>query len=187
MVKKNNHVAFRRKFIPDIAIRDAKLSGKTNFRGEERMRKGRIVNNAGNRNFCVDIPREGVMLADGTDDWITPEELIEQGWPLKIHAGSEDDEPSYYMSVKVNFSFRAPTVWSVVGSKRVRVGEDTIDLFDGRNFSRVNLIIHPSIRQDWDTGETAVSVYLAEGFFYVATSPFEQEWQDEHPDEDDWA
>lgn len=175
----------RRRFIPDIEIPNAKIWGRPNFSGMERSNKGRIVNSEGNRNFCVSIPEEGVVLKDGTGAWATPEELIEMGWNVKIYTGgSENDAPSYYLPIKVNFgSFRPPVIWSVTGNKRVQVTEETVDLLDGRNFYRINLVVHPSVRQDFDTGEVWVSAYLEEGWFYVSTSSFEDAWQSEHPEE----
>ena len=177
---KNN----RRRYIPDIIISNAHLSGRSNFSGSERTVNGRVVNSEGNRNFCIDIPDEGVRTVDNPDVWLSAEDLIELGWNVKIHTNSEDGaEPSYYLPVKVNFRFRPPVVWSITGERRVQVDENNVDLLDGRTFRRIDLVIHPSVRQDWDTGDVTVSAYLNEGWFYVATSPFEDAWQSTHPEE----
>lgn len=174
----------RRLYIPDIEIANARIYGRPNFAGLERTHNGRIVNSAGNRNFCIELPDDGIRLADGKGTPVTPEELINMGW-TNIRARVDEDQniSCYWMVVKVNFGNRPAVVWSVTGNKRVKVDESTIDLFDGRNFNRIDLTVHPSVRQDWDTGETAISAYLAEGFFYVRTSSFEDAWQNEHPEE----
>ena len=181
---------FTRTFVPDIAIANARLTGRPNFAGAERERNGRIVNSAGNRNFCVDIPDDGVMLNDGSNRWVSVEELIEMGWPVKIHGSFDqsdpDDKPSYYLPVKVNFGVRPPVVNLVTGNKYHVIGEQDIDAFDGRNFSKVDLIVHPSVRQDWDTGETKITAYLTEGWFYLVMSPFAQAWEDEHPEDEEF-
>lgn len=180
---RNNNRNF--KFVPDIVISNARITGRPNFSGAERERGGRVVNSAGNRNFCVDIPADGVMVNDGSGKWLTVDQLIEMGWPVKIHQAYDDDNstPSYYLPIKVGFKFRPPTVYLVAGNKRHTIGENEIDTFDGRQFSKVDLIVHPSVRQDWDTGDTAITAYLAEGWFHMILSPFAQAWEDEHMDE----
>lgn len=177
---------FTRKFVPDIDIADARISGRPNFSGLERQHNGRIVNSAGKRNFCVDIPEDGVMVSDGSNKWLSVEELIEMGWPIKIHNsyGDQDEPPSYYLPVQVNFANRPPQVNLVAGDKCYPIGEKDIDTFDGRTFSKINITVHPSVRQDWDTGETKITAYLAEGWFYLRMSRFAKEWAEEHPDEE---
>ena len=186
MANKNNAgTNRRRRFIPDIAISNARISGRPNFAGNERMHNGRVVNSEGNRNFCVDIPEEGVMLADGSNNWVGVEELIEMGWPVKIHGGGSDDErPSYYLPIKVNFGFRPPVMYLVMGNRRIQLGEGQVADLDGRNFNKVDLVVHPSIRQDWDTDDIRVSAYLNEGWFYITMSPFEEAWSNMHSEED---
>jgi hypothetical protein len=173
--------------IPDIAISNAHISSQTNFSGLERERNGQIVNSAGNRNFCIDIPSDGVMVNDGTNAWKTPEELIEEGWPVRIRRNTnEGDAPSYYMAIRVRFDIRPPVVYLVIGDDRKQIGEDEIDTFDGRSFTHCNLIIHPSIRKDWNTGETKITPYLKEGWFYLLRSPFEVAWDESHAAAEDY-
>lgn len=181
---RNNRSNF--KYVPDIIISNARITGRPNFSGAERThpQTGRVVNSEGNRNFCVDIPAEGVMVNDGSNKWMTVNELIDLGWPIKIHPayGDEESEPSYYLPIKIGFKYRPPVVYLVSGDKRHDIGEREIDTFDGRQFSKVDLIVHPSVRQDWDSGETAITAYLAEGWFYMVMSPFAEAWEDEHPE-----
>lgn len=176
-------MATRSTYIPAIEIANARLLGRPNFAGLERVRNGQVVNSAGNRNFCVVIPEEGVSVFGDSNTYLSAEELKEMGWKLRIAAGSEEDDPCYFLPVKVNFSNRPPVIWSISGNKRVPVDESTVDLLDGRTFSRINLVINPSVRSDWKTGEVSVTAYLQEGSFYVTMSRFEREWQEEHPEE----
>ena len=181
---RNNGNANRRKYVPAIEIENARLLGRPNFSGLERVRNGRVVNSEGNRNFCVVIPDEGVSVLGDPDTWLSAEELKDMGWKLRIAAGSEEEDPCYFLPVKVNFNNRPPIIWSITGKKRVQVTEGTVDLLDGRNFSRINLVINPSVKQDWDTGEIKVAAYLQKGYFYVVMDRFEAEWQEEHPEDD---
>lgn len=184
---RNNNGNRNFKYVPDIAISNAHITGRPNFAGAERTNNGRVVNSEGNRNFCVDIPAEGVLASDGSNKWLTVEELIDMGWPIKIHRayGEEDAEPSYYLPVKVGFKYRPPVIYLVTGDKRISLGENNVDTLDGRQFSKVDLVVHPSVRQDWDTGETAITAYLSEGWFHMIMSPFQQAWEDEHADYED--
>lgn len=172
------------KYVPDIAISDAHITGRPNFSGVERVHSqtGRVVNSEGNRNFCIDIPADGVMANDGSNKWFSVEELIEMGWPIKIHQSfnDEDTAPSYYLPIKVGFKYRPPRVYVVIGDDRHEIGEDAIDTLDGRQFAKIDLIVHPSVRQNWDTGDVSITAYLAEGWFYMVMSPFEAAWKGAH-------
>lgn len=181
-----NRINRRREFIPDVNIENAHITGRSNFAGNERTHNGRVVNSEGNRNFCIDIPEEGVQLADGSGEWVNVDWLIEKGWPVKIHAGNEDEAPSYYLPIKVNFGFRPPCMYLITGRRRTVLDESMVGDLDGRNFTKVNLVVHPSVRQDWDTGEVRISAYLAEGWFYVNMSPFEEAWNNTHPEDEDY-
>lgn len=182
MAHRNNRN--RRLYLPDIEIANARLYGRPNFSGLERTHNGRIVNSAGNRNFCVELPEDGITLVDGVGTPVTPEELVNMGWnKIRARVDENEDISCYWMAVTVRFNNRPPIVWSVTGNKRVQIRERDIDLFDGRNFSLINLTIHPSVRMNLDTGEPDVTAYLAEGFFYIKTSSFEDAWQAAHPDE----
>lgn len=186
MARNNSNNGFARKFVPDIAIGNARITGRPNFSGSERTRNGRIVNGEGKRNFCVDIPEDGVMLNDGSNAWVTAQDLIDMGWPVKPHNVYGDDPnatPGYYLPIQVNFSNRPPQVNLITGDNLHMITENEIDTFDGRTFSKINLIVHPSVRQDWDTGETKITAYLAEGWFYIQMSPFAQQWYEQHPEE----
>ena len=122
------------------------------------------------------------MTNDGSNKWLTVDELIEMGWPIKIHHpyGEEEAEPSYYLPIKIGFKYRPPEINLITGNNLHKIAEKDVDTLDGRQFSKVNLIVHPSVRQDFDTGETQITAYLAEGWFYMVMSPFQQAWDDEH-------
>lgn len=166
-----------RVFIPDLVIADARISGRPNFSGEERVRNGQIVNGEGNRNFCINIPEDGVMLDDGNNTWASVDDLIRMGWPIKPHYKENDEDPTvYYLPIQVKFSVRPPEIYLIIDDQRHQITEQEIDTFDGRTFSKIKLIVHPSIRPNRRTGESQVTAYLDEGWFYLRMSPFAKEW-----------
>lgn len=82
-----------------LFIDNAKVLRNTNFKGEERRRNGRVVNDAGSRGFCViiDDPDEAQRLAD-------------DGWKVTIKTGLEDEEgnilpPFSFLPVKIGFQY----------------------------------------------------------------------------------
>lgn len=168
-----------RKYVDDLVIEDARIFS-TNFAGLEKSYNGRVVNGAGNRTFCVNIPNIMTTDENGNDIPLS-EAMINDGWKVKIHRNSdEQDGPSScFIPVKVRFDVRPPEMWLVTGRKRTKITEDIADTLDGRTFDKVNLVIHPWVRTDPETGDPTITAYLAEGWFYMHQSPFAQAWEDE--------
>lgn len=167
-----------RKYLSDLVIEDAKIFS-TNFTGLEKTYNGRVVNGSGNRTFCVNIPDKMVTTDDGVDIPLS-EAMINDGWKVKIHKNADEsnDKPSCFIAVKVRFDVRPPEMWLVTGNKRTAITEDIVDTLDGRTFEKVDLVIHPYVRTDWDSGDTSVTAYLSEGWFYMRQSPFAQAWEE---------
>ena len=93
-----------------LQIDDARIIYR-NFSGEASQ-----FNRAGDRNFSVLI-----------DDQQIADELINQGWNVKIKAAREEgDIPFMHLPVKVKFNDRGPSVYLVSGNNRVRLDEETI-------------------------------------------------------------
>lgn len=174
-----NNTRPARKYLQDLVIEDARIFS-TNFTGLEKTYNGRVVNGAGNRTFCVNIPDKMVTTSDGVDIPLS-EAMINDGWKVKIHKNADDpnDSSNCFIAVKVRFDVRPPEMWLVTGRKRTAITEDIVDTLDGRTFEKVDLVIHPYVRTDWDSGETSVTAYLAEGWFYMRQSPFAKAWEDE--------
>lgn len=93
-------------------------------------------NRAGERNFALVIDDE--MIAD---------ELIKEGWNVKIKPGRDEDEaPFMYLPVKVKFNDRGPAVYLVTGGKRNRLDEESVECLDDVDILSVDMDIRP---YDW--------------------------------------
>ena len=93
-------------------------------------------NRAGERNFALVIDDE--MIAD---------ELIKDGWNVKIKPGRDEDEaPFMYLPVKVKFNDRGPAVYLVTGGKRNRLDEESVACLDDVDILSVDMDIRP---YDW--------------------------------------
>lgn len=114
-----------------------------NFEG-----RGDRYNREGDRNFALIIPNQ--EMAD---------ELIAEGWNVKIKPPREDgEEPFMYLSVKVKFNGRGPNVYLVSGNARNRLDEETIGMLDEIDIRYVNMDIRP---YDWEmNGKEGRTAYL---------------------------
>lgn len=93
-------------------------------------------NRAGERNFALVIDDE--MIAD---------ELVKEGWNVKIKPGRDEDEaPFMYLPVKVKFNDRGPAVYLVTGGKRNRLDEESVACLDDVDILSVDMDIRP---YDW--------------------------------------
>ena len=156
--------------INKIEIRGAKIA-RRNFRGEERRWQGKIINAEGNRNFILILPDE--LVGD----------LIAEGWNVKQFKNGEDGEPGdYFINVKVNFSYKPPTIWLVStktdGTKtRTRLDEDTVGELDFADIVDVKILVKPVVRQSTFTGEDMVTAYLETMYVEVESGdPFAEDF-----------
>lgn len=93
-------------------------------------------NRAGERNFALVI-----------DDETIADELIKEGWNVKIKPGRDEDEaPFMYLPVKVKFNDRGPAVYLVTGGKRNRLDEESVACLDDVDILSVDMDIRP---YDW--------------------------------------
>lgn len=116
-----------------LQIDDARIVFR-NFRGE-----GSQFNREGDRNFAVVIPNQELAEA-----LINDTNQYGAGWNVKIKAPKEEGEdPFIYLSVKVKFNNRGPSVYLESGSNRVKLTEDTISMLDEIDILSVDLDIRP--------------------------------------------
>ena len=93
-------------------------------------------NRAGERNFALVI-----------DDETIADELVKEGWNVKIKPGRDEDEaPFMYLPVKVKFNDRGPAVYLVTGGKRNRLDEESVACLDDVDILSVDMDIRP---YDW--------------------------------------
>lgn len=158
-----------RNYIPDVSIRDANIGvgNWRNFSG----RAGRY-NKDGARSFTVFLDSD------------VAEELKEQGWNVKTLAPrNEDDDPRYYLNVKVNYGNRPPHIYLITKNHKRLLAEDSINVLDWAEFSRVDLTIHPYA---WDVnGKHGISAYLKTGYFTIVEDEFANDYANYEEDTSD--
>lgn len=125
-----------------LQIDDARIIYR-NFSGE-----GSKFNREGDRNFSVII-----------DDPAIADELITQGWNVKIKEPREEGEdPFITLPVKVKFNERGPRVYLITGSKRNELDEESISILDNVDIVSIDMDIRP---YDWDVnGKSGRTAYL---------------------------
>lgn len=126
-----------------LQIDDAKIIFR-NFSG-----KGSTYNREGDRNFSVLFDDEKLV-----------DELIKEGWNIKIKPPREDgDIPFMHLPVKIKFNDRGPNVYLKTGTATNRLDEDSISLLDNVDMLSVDLDIRP---YDWELkdGKSGRTAYL---------------------------
>ena len=110
-------------------------------------------NRAGERNFALVI-----------DDETIADELVKEGWNVKIKPGRDEDEaPFMYLPVKVKFNDRGPAVYLVTGGKRNRLDEESVACLDDVDILSVDMDIRPYdwvIQEDTQDEESGRTAYL---------------------------
>lgn len=125
-----------------LQIDDARIIYR-NFSGE-----GSKFNREGDRNFSVII-----------DDPAIADELISQGWNVKIKEPREEGEdPFITLPVKVKFNERGPRVYLITGNKRNELDEESISILDNVDIVSIDMDIRP---YDWEVnGKSGRTAYL---------------------------
>lgn len=128
-----------------LVIEDARIIFR-NFAGKEKQ-----FNRAGDRNFSVLLDPD---LA---------KKMEEDGWNvqyLKVRPDDEDPTPQAHLQVKVNYGkSKPPTVVMISSRGRTHLDEETIELLDWADITKVDLIVNP---YDWDVnGKTGTKAYLS--------------------------
>jgi hypothetical protein len=151
-----------------ITIEDARIVFR-NFAGKEGK-----YNAEGDRNF-------GVIL-----DHQVAEQMIDDGWNVKILKPREDEEVGTpYIGVSVGYKGRPPRVVMIGGTtgKRTEIGEDLIELLDWVDIKKVDLIIRP---YNWGPirGESGVKAYLKSMYITIEEDELELKYAEdfENPD-----
>jgi len=136
--------------IENINIEGAKLMFR-NFSGNE----GKF-NPAGRRNFCVVIPEDNV------------DQLRALGWPIKeLAARDEEEEPIFYLQVKVNYNRIPPKIYMVTGKKKTLLTEASVNSLDYAEIKNVDLTIRA---YEWEPGK--LSAYVQSMYVTIVEDEF---------------
>lgn len=124
-------------------------------------------NAEGERNFCVVIDPSEV------------EEMRAEGWNVKeLAARNEDEDPLFYMKVKVNLkSHRPPTIVMITSRGRTNVPEELLGILDWADIANVDMSINPS-RWEMPSGKTGVTGYLKTIFITIEEDRIERKYAD---------
>ena len=143
-----------------------------NFRGE-----GSTFNREGDRNFAVVIPEE---LADVLKNDINRDGV---GWNVKIRAPkSPDQDPYYYLPVKVKFNDYGPIIKLIVNGRQVDINQDTVGQLDRIDILRVDLDIRPY--DDVISGRPFRAAYLQKMYITQKVDRFAERYADmQYPEE----
>lgn len=141
-----------------ITIKDAQIF-KTNFSGKEIP----PYNPEGRRNFCVFI-----------DDLRIAEDMERDGWNIRwLEPKQEGDERKAFISVAVNFSNRPPKILMYTSKGETRIDEDTVNMLDWAEKTKVDLTINPRY---WDdNGRERIKAYLRTMLVWIYEDELERE------------
>ena len=130
----------------NIVIEDAKLFF-LNFSGSSSR-----YNKEGRREFSVAIP---LNLVD---------DLEADGWNVKYGKDRDrnPDPERPYITVKVRYDFRPPSIWMITGGKKVLLSEETVGSLDGATIKTADVVISPSVYEF--QGRKGVAAYLREAY-----------------------
>ncbi len=151
--------------IPPLNIKGARIV-KKNFAG-----RAEDYNREGNRYFTIRI-----------DDPTLAESLIEDGW--KIREGkrrTEDEDPRWFMDVKVQFNEYFPTkICMYSGDRRKELNEETCPVLDRARIINADMTIRARY---WEVnGKTGYKAYLK---VLHATIEEEDPWADAYAQYDE--
>lgn len=145
-----------------VTIRNAKLHFR-NFSGKESE-----MNKLGDRNFCVELDPE------------IAKEMKLDGWNVKQFKPKEDsdEEPPYYIQVKVVFKYRPP---KIVLKKKigedVTITEDNVNMLDWVEMDKVDLIF---VKHHWTYGSrSGINAYLRTMYVTVSEDELESEYEND--------
>lgn len=131
---------------PNLTIEDATIIFR-NFEGRQTR-----FNPPGRRGFCV--------LLKGLDPKAV-KELQAAGWNVKwLKPREEEDEPTPYIQVAVNYKGRPPkiTIIDSVTKNRTYLNEDQVSLLDWADIQSADMILTPSVYEMG--GKSGVKAYL---------------------------
>jgi len=155
--------------MPDVAktfmVEDARIIFR-NFTGKEDK-----YNREGDRNFAVVLPDEVAV------------QMLEDGWNVRyLDAREEDDAPTPYITVAVNFNNRPPRVVLLTSTTRTQLDEKSIEVLDWSDIRTADLIARG---YDWTVnGKSGTKAYLQSLFVTIEEDALERKYAVHETSED---
>ena len=155
---------------PTLALENAHIMFR-NFAGNP----DKFNRNGGVRSFNVRI-----------DDPELAEQLMEDGWNIKILAPREEgDKPTHHVQVFVGYKIRPPKVMMISGGTMTELTEETISTLDYADIMSADVEINPGVWED-DNGNERVKAWLKEMYVTIEKSAFADKYaMEEFPCDDD--
>lgn len=134
--------------------------------------KGNQFNRQGDRNFCVRI-----------DDEEMANNLRADGWNIRsLPPHDQNEEPLYYLQVKVSYAVVPPKVYMIAGGKKTLLDEESIDTLDFAEIRGADIIISP---YHWEVnGKRGVKAYLKTMYVTIEQDAFASKYADEEGPEE---
>lgn len=139
-------------------IRDARICSK-NFKGAASK-----YNREGDRGFTLQLdPEQG-------------EEMLADGWNVKVKPGREEGDPDrYFLNVTVRYGLYPPSVVLVTSKNKTPLSEDEVGRLDGCIFEKADIVLNGS---EWhgDGDRHGIKAYLKTGYFTIEEDEFAEEY-----------
>lgn len=154
-----------------------------NLAGLEKRKDGRVVNDAGNRNFNVILdPERSEIYYNGelVTDPDFGQTLADLGYNVRLVPGKEEGDPVMYrLPVAVSFkSEYKPQIYMVANGKPRLTDEDTICELDQVDLSNVDIVINPGKPYiNNKTGKEGIKAWCNKGYFTVMQSRIDARYQ----------
>lgn len=168
-----------------IEIENADIIFK-NFSGAEKkaVKNGamRVVNDAGNRNFTVNIdPAKSNIYYNG--ELVTDPDfgltLADEGFNITVKPGREEGDPAQYrLQVAVSYNGPIqPKLYQINRNNRpIPLTEQTVNDLDGVDIVMAKIVINSGKPYINDNGEKKVKAWCNEGYFTYYRSRFASEY-----------
>lgn len=133
---------------------------RRNFGGNEVQRNGRILNNAGKRNFLL------IMTPEMTN------EFEDRGWKVGRFSQKDPDvEPEGFMRVNVSYFKNPPIIHYISGDVDTLLDESRLYLLDNVNMENIDMRIVAVNKQNRD-GVWQKNAYVEEMWIVVTPDRF---------------